>query len=319
MQYVGYAEMAAAVSNAGGLGTVSALTQGSGANLRAEIQRCRSMTTKPFAVNLTILPMMVTPNYHEVVQAVIDEGIKIVQTAGNSPDRVKVGVNGESLLKMLKDAGIIVIHKCMSVKHALAAERGGVDIISLGAWEYGGHIGNDEITHWISQAIAGTRLKVPFLVAGATAHGSQIAAALAMGACGVEIGTAFMATKECPIKQGIKDAIVKADEKSTILLLKHVHNVGRFYRSKLTEEVAKIEEQHPGDFGAIAHLMTGKRNLASLRETGDPDGGAWTMGMGAGLIHDIPTCAELMADLVGTAESIIRDRLTQLVVPASRL
>merc|ERR1719362_1075205 len=143
--------------------------------------------------------------------------MKIVQTAGNAPDRIKAGKNGESLLSLLKGAGMIVIHKCMSVKHALAAERGSVDVISLGAWEYGGHIGNDEITHWISQPIAGLRLTVPFLVAGATAHGSQVAAALAMGASGVEIGTAFMATKECPIKEGIKDAIVRADEHKTIL------------------------------------------------------------------------------------------------------
>merc|ERR1719479_458569 len=155
------------------------------------------MTDKPFAVNFTILPAMVTPDYHSVVEAAIEEGIKIVQMAGNSPDKIKIGRNGESLLKMLKDAGMIVIHKCMSVKHALAAEKGGVDMISLGAWEYGGHIGNDEITHWVSQPLAGLKLKVPFLVAGASYHGSQLAAALAMGAAGVELGTAFMATQEC--------------------------------------------------------------------------------------------------------------------------
>mmetsp|Transcript_122549 Transcript_122549/g.192263 ORF Transcript_122549/g.192263 Transcript_122549/m.192263 type:complete len:343 (+) Transcript_122549:83-1111(+) len=321
MQYAGYAELAAAVSNAGGLGTVSALTQGTPEKLRAEIQKTRALTNKPFAVNFTILPMMVTPDYHEVVQAAIDEGIKIVQTAGNSPDRIKVGKNGESLLDMLKGAGIIVIHKCMSVRHALAAEKGGVDCISLGAYEYGGHIGNDDITHWVSQPLAGLKLHVPFLVAGATGHGSQLAAALAMGAAGVELGTPFVATKESTVKQGIKDAIVQANEQSTTLLLRTVHNVGRFYKNALAKEVTKIENENPGDFGAIAHLMTGKRNYASLQETGDPEGGAWTCGVSAAFINDVPTCKDFIENLVSTAETIILERLQKAVVklPSARL
>jgi nitronate monooxygenase len=320
MQYAGYAEMAAAVSNAGGLGTVSALTANTPEKLRTEIQKTRVLTNKPFAVNFTILPMMVTPDYHTVVQAAIDEGIKIVQTAGNSPDRIKVGKNGESLLKMLKGADIIVIHKCMSIKHALAAEKAGVDCISLGAYEYGGHIGNDDITHWVSQPLAGLKLHVPYLAAGATGHGSQLAAALAMGASGVELGTAFMATKECTVKQGIKDAIVQANEHSTTLLLRTVHNVGRFYNNALAKEVTKLESENPGDFGAIAHLMTGKRNYASLQETGDPEGGAWTCGVSAGFINEIPTCKDLIEGLVGMAEQIILERLQQAVVkPTARL
>lgn len=319
MQYVGYAEMAAAVSNAGGLGTVSALTQGDPNKLRAEIQKTRTLTSKPFAVNFTILPAMVTPDYYLVVQAAIDEGVKIVQTAGNSPDRIKMK-DGRSLLQMLKDAGIIVIHKCMSVKHALAAERGGVDCVSLGAWEYGGHIGNDEITHWVSQPMAGLKLQVPYLVAGASYHGSQLAAAIAMGASGVELGTAFMATKECPIKQGIKDAIVKADEHSTILVLRKVGNVGRFYKNDLTKTVKQIEDKmEKPDFTPLAPYMTGKRNKASLLETGDPDGGAWTMGMSAGFIDGVPTCKEFLDNFVGTAVEIIQGRLAQAVIPAARL
>lgn len=320
MQYVGFAEMAAAVSNAGGLGTVSALTQGKPDLLRAEIRKTRSLTNKPFAVNFTILPAFVTPDYDIVVQAAIDEDVKIVQTAGNSPDRIKMK-DGRSLLKMLKDAGILVIHKCMSVKHAVAAEKGGVDIVSLGAWEYGGHIGNDEITHWVSQPLAGLKLKIPYIVAGASYHGSQLAAAIAMGACGVELGTAFMATQECPIQQGIKDAIVKADEHSTILVLRKVGNVGRFYKNDLTKEVKAIEDKmDKPDFTPLAPLMTGKRNRASLLETGDPDGGAWTMGMGAGFIQEIPTCKQFLEDFVGTAVEIIQGRLSQaVVVPAARL
>eukprot|EP00929_Paragymnodinium_shiwhaense_P111628 TRINITY_DN79972_c0_g1_i1.p1 TRINITY_DN79972_c0_g1~~TRINITY_DN79972_c0_g1_i1.p1 ORF type:complete len:337 (+),score=73.05 TRINITY_DN79972_c0_g1_i1:87-1097(+) len=308
MQYVGYAEMAAAVSNAGGLGTISALTQGNAESLRAEIRKCQALTKKPIAVNFTILPALTSPNYDVIVQAVIDEGVKIVQTAGNSPERMKLP-NGKSLLQMLKEANIIVIHKCMSVKHALAAERAGVDCISLGAYEYGGHIGNDDVTHWVNQPLAAQKLKVPFLVAGATAHGSQLAAALAMGASGVEIGTAFMATQECPIKPGIKDAIVKADEHSTMLVLKKVHNVGRFYKNDVTKKVAELEEKHPGDFTPLVEYMNGRRTYKSLRETGDAEDSAWTCGVAGGFITKVPTCEEFVSELVATAESTIRTNM----------
>eukprot|EP00928_Gymnodinium_smaydae_P070955 TRINITY_DN54679_c0_g1_i1.p1 TRINITY_DN54679_c0_g1~~TRINITY_DN54679_c0_g1_i1.p1 ORF type:complete len:361 (-),score=60.93 TRINITY_DN54679_c0_g1_i1:188-1123(-) len=311
--------MAAAVSNAGGLGTISALTQGSPEKLRAEIQKCRSLTDKPFAVNFTVLPAMVIPDYHNIVQAAIDEGVTIVQTAGNSPDRIRMK-DGRSLLRMLKDAGMIVIHKCMSVKHALAAERGGVDVVSLGAYEYGGHIGNDEVTHWVSQPTAAQKLKVPLLVAGATAHGSQLAAALALGADGVEIGTGFMATQEAPIHAGMKDAIVKADEQSTILILRKVGNVGRFYKNDLTKKVKEIEDKMvKPDFAPLAEYVTGKRTYASLHTNGDPDDSAWTCGMAGGFINEIPTCAQFVQGLVDTAETIIKNRLQALVAPASRL
>lgn len=319
MQYVGYAEMAAAVSNAGGLGTVSALTQGTAEKLRAEIRKTRALTDKPFAVNFTILPAMVTPDYYIVVQAAIDEGVKIVQTAGNSPDRIKMK-DGRSLLRMLKDAGILVIHKCMSVKHAMAAERGGVDCISLGAYEYGGHIGNDDLTHWVSQPMAAQKLTVPFLVAGATAHGSQLASALAMGADGVEIGTGFMATKECPIQQGIKNRITEGSEQDTILILGKVGNVGRFYKNHVTKTVKEIEDKMvKPSFAPLAEYMTGKRSYASLHQTGDPDDSAWTCGVGMGFITGVPTCQEFIDDLVGTAEAVILERLPKCVVTTSKL
>merc|ERR1712083_1155541 len=185
----------------------------------------------------------------------------------------------------------------------------------------GGHIGNDDITHWVSQPLAGLKLKVPFLVAGATGHGSQLAAALAMGAAGVELGTPFVATKESTVKQGIKDAIVKADAHSTTLLLRTVHNVGRFYKNALAKEVTELENKHPGDFSAIQHLMTGKRNYASLQETGDPEGGAWTCGVSAAFINNVPTCKEFIESFVGTAEEIIVERLATTVVkhPSARL
>jgi len=309
MQYVGYAELSAAVSNAGGLGTVSALTASTPETLSAEIRKCRALTDKPFAVNFTILPMMggMLKDYHLLVQTVIDEGIKVVQTAGNSPDRFKLK-DGRTLLAWLKEAGIVVIHKCMSVKHALAAERGGVDCISLGAYEYGGHIGNGDTTHWVQQAKAGLALKIPFIVAGATAHGSQLAAALAMGASGVEIGTGFMATVECTLKQGIKDCIAspKTDENSTILLLKKVHNVGRFYKNPLTLKVAELEEKHPGDFAPLGPYMTGERTLKAFTETGDAEDSAWTCGVAGGFITSVPTCKVFIETLVNTAEDMIR-------------
>merc|ERR1711920_829078 len=172
-----------------------------------------------------------------------------------------------------------------------------------------GHIGNDDVTHWVSQPLAGSKLSVPFIVAGATGHGSQLAAALAMGAAGVELGTPFVATKESTVKQGIKDAIVNATEHSTTLLLRTVHNVGRFYKNALAKEVTKIESEKPGDFSAIAHLMTGKRNFACLQETGDPEGGAWTCGVSAAFVNDIPTVRDFIENLVGTAEKIILGRL----------
>lgn len=207
MQYVGYAEMAAAVSNAGGLGTISALTQGTAENLVAEVEKYHVLAPgKPFAVNFTILPAMVTPNYQEIVQGAIDAGVTIVQTAGRSPDSIKLS-DGRNLMQMLKDAGMIVIHKCMTIRHAQTAERIGVDCISLGGFEYGGHMGNDDVTHWVLQPTAARKLKIPFLVAGATTVGSQLASALAMGAAGIEVGTGFMATKEAPIHQRMKERI----------------------------------------------------------------------------------------------------------------
>jgi len=247
MQYVGYANMCAAVSNAGGLGTISALTQGSPENLRAEIRKTKDMTSKPFAVNFTVLPSMMTPNYEEIVKVAIEEDIRIVQTAGRGPDSIKFP-NGESLLSMFKKAGMIVIHKCMSVRHALSAEKSGVDCISLGGFEYGGHVGEDDVTHWVHAPTAARKLKVPFLVAGATTVGSQLAAALTMGACGVEIGTGFMATQECPVPKGIKDCITSpdTDERSTILVLAPCATRAASTRTQSPKRCAKSRRSTPG-------------------------------------------------------------------------
>eukprot|EP00942_MAST-04A_sp_MAST-4A-sp1_P005621 g5621.t1 len=319
MQYVGYAELAAAVSNAGGLGTISALTQKVPENLKAEIRKYKALSKKPFAVNFTILPAMVTPNYQEMVQAAIDEGVKIIQTAGRSPDSIKLA-DGRNLMQMMKEANLLVIHKCMSVRHALTAERIGVDCISLGGFDYGGHSGNDGVTHWVHAPTAARKLKIPYLIAGGTTVGDQLAGALAMGASGVEIGTGFMATKESSIHQKMKERIAdpQTDERSTILILQSVNNTGRFYKNPVTSKVAEIEQATPGDFSKIAHLMTGKRNLESLQVTGDPDNSAWTMGMGAGLINGIPTVEEFITEMVNKAEETIKSQMN-LIVGGSRL
>jgi len=285
---------------------------------------------------------MMTPNYEEIVQVAIEEGIRIIQTAGRGPDSIKFP-DGSTLLSKFKKAGMIVIHKCMSVRHALSAEKSGVDCISLGGFEYGGHVGEDDVTHWVHAPTAARKLKCPFLIAGATSVGSQLAAALAMGACGVEIGTGFMATVaktpaarkisvppsshssffsqvECPVPQGIKDAITspQTDERSTILVLRSLKNSGRFYKNALTKEVRKIENESPGEFKKIAHLMTGKRNKRVLEESGDPDDGAWTCGMAAGMITTVPTCREFVSALVTEACETIQAQ-QQYVVAKSRL
>ena len=256
----------------------------------------------------------------EIVQAAIDEGVTIIQTAGRSPGGITLA-DGRTLMQMMKDAGILVIHKCMSVRHALTAERIGVDCISLGGFEYGGHTGDDDVTHWVHAPTAARKLNVPFLIAGATSVGDQLAAALAMGASGVEIGTGFMATQECTIKQSMKDRIAspETDERSTVMILRSVKNTGRFYRNALTTEVSKIEGETPGDFSKIAHLMTGKRNFSSFHETGDPDDSAWTMGMAAGMITSVPTCQEFIDTMVQRAEEVITRQQSFVVAPRHRL
>jgi len=304
MHYVGYAEMAAAVSNAGGLGIITALTvalppRGKEA-LRDEIRKCRTLTDKPFGVNLTLLPVGVPPDYDGIIQVCIEEKVKVMETAGRNP---------EAVIKKLKAAGIFVIHKCVAVRHALTAQKMGADFISMDGFDCGGHPGEEDVGNWVLLAQAAQELKVPFVASGGTATGSQLAAALAMGAEGVNMGTRFMATKEAPILDGVKDALVKAKVTDTTHVFRTMGNTERVYKNPVAMQVRDIEKEKPGDFSAIGHLVKGENYRKSFQETGDASTSVWSCGQSIGLIKDIPTCAELLDTLVKEAEDIIRTRL----------
>mmetsp|Transcript_5657 Transcript_5657/g.7879 ORF Transcript_5657/g.7879 Transcript_5657/m.7879 type:complete len:307 (+) Transcript_5657:61-981(+) len=246
MHYVGYAEMAAAVSNAGGLGTITALTQPNAEALRQEIRKCKNLTKKPFAVNLTLLPALAPPDYGSYAKVIIDEGIKVVETAGRNPKK---------FIKFFKENGCYVIHKCVAIRHALTAQRLGADMISMDGFECGGHPGEDDIGNWVLLAQAARKLKVPFVASGGCANGAQLAAALALGAEGMNMGTRFMATKEAPIHPSIKQALVDGDEKATTLVMRSVRNTERVFKNTAAQKVREIENKTPGDFMAFRHLV----------------------------------------------------------------
>lgn len=303
MQWVGLAELAAAVSNAGGLGILTALTQPSPAALAAEIARCRDLTDQPFGVNLTILPTIKPVPYEEFAQVIVDAGIKIVETAGRNP---------EPFLPLFKAAGITVIHKCTSIRHALKAERIGCDMVSVDGFECAGHPGEDDVTNLILLPLAARRLKIPFLASGGLADGRGMAAALAMGADGINMGTRFMVTREAPVHDKVKQAMVEASELDTALIYRSLRNTARVFRNSVAEQVLDIEAQ-PGEtrFEDIQPLVAGARGK-ELFESGDLDHGIWSAGMVVGLIDDIPSCAELIQRLVDEAETIINERLAGL-------
>ena len=304
MQWVGKAEMTSAVTNAGGLGILTALTQSSPEDLLKEIERCRSLTDKPFAVNLTILPTIKPVPYDEYVAAIIDSGIKIVETAGRNP---------QPFLPALKDAGIKVIHKCTSIRHSLKAESIGCDMVSVDGFECAGHPGEDDVTNLILLPLAAKRLKIPFIASGGFADGRGLAAALAMGADGINMGTRFMVTREAPIHDNVKRAMVEASELDTALLYRTLRNTARVFKNTVAEKVLEIEEREgPTDFDEIAPLVKGTRGL-ELFERGDLEHGIWSAGMVVGLIDDIPTCQELVERIVAEAEQIISERLNSLL------
>ncbi|KAF2246059.1 inosine monophosphate dehydrogenase [Trematosphaeria pertusa] len=285
MQWVGYAELASAVSNAGGLGILTALTQPTPEDLRKEIRRCRSMTKNPFGVNLTLLPALVPPDYGAYAQVIIDEGIRIVETAGNSPGPV---------IKQLKAVGITILHKCTTIRHAQSAVKLGVDFLSIDGFECAGHVGEHDITNFILLSRARQSLGVPFIASGGFADGQGLAAALALGACGINMGTRFMCTVEAPIHQNIKQAIVDAQETDTELVLRRWKNTSRLFANKVAKAAVKVEkESTTGKFEEVAQYVSGKRGRQVFLN-GDKDFGVWTAGQVIGLIHDIPTCAELI-------------------------
>ena len=304
MQWVGIAEMAAAVSNAGGLGIITGLTQPSPEDLAKEIERCRGMTDKPFAVNLTILPTIKPIPYEDYAQVIVDSGIKIVETAGRNP---------EPFLPLFKEAGIKIIHKCTSIRHSLKAENIGCDMVSVDGFECAGHPGEDDITNLILLPLAARRLKIPFLASGGLGDGKGLAAALAMGADGINMGTRFMVTKEAPIHEKVKQKMVEASELDTSLIYRTLSNTARVFKNSIAEQVINIESE-PGQtkFEDIQQLVQGAKGR-ELFDTGDLDKGIWSAGMIVGLIDDIPTCEELISRIVREAEDIIKERLAKAV------
>ena len=298
MQWVGTAELAAAVSNAGGLGIITALTQPTPDDLRKEIARCRALTSKPFAVNLTILPTIKPPPYAQYRQAIIDSGVKIVETAGNKP---------QEHVDEFKKHGIKVIHKCTSVRHALSAERMGVDAISIDGFECAGHPGEDDTPGLILIPAAADKVKIPMLASGGFGDGRGLAAALALGAEGINMGTRFMATLESPIHQRVKEQLVANDERATELIFRTMRNTSRVAKNAISTQVVAMEKAG-ATFAQVRELVAGARGKL-VYSTGDADHGIWSAGMIQGLIHDIPSCAELVSRIVREAEAIIRDRL----------
>jgi nitronate monooxygenase len=300
MHFVGLAELAAAVSNAGGLGIITALTQGTPAKLAAEIARCQTMTDKPIGVNLTFLPALTPPDYPGLIEVIIDSGVKIVETAGNNPQK---------WMPMLKDAGIKVVHKCTSVRHSLKAESIGCDAISVDGFECGGHPGEDDVTNWILLPRAAEELKVPFLASGGMANGRSLAAALAMGADGINMGTRFMATVEAPIHDNVKQALVNASELDTRLIMRPLRNTERVLVNAGVERLLEKERTLGAKvtFADIAEEVAGV--YPRIMVDGEMDAGGWSCGMVAGLIHDVPTVKELIDRTMAEAEALIRDRL----------
>ncbi len=300
MHHVGFAEMAAAVSNAGGLGIITGLTQPSPKDLANEIAKCNEMTDKPFGVNLTFLPGFANPDYPGYIEAIIAGNVRIVETAGRSP---------EQYMPLMKEAGIKVIHKCTSVRHSLKAERIGCDAVSVDGFECGGHPGEDDIPNMILLPRAAEELSIPFVASGGIGNAQQLVAALALGADGVNMGTRFIATKEAPVHQNVKEALVGASELDTTLIMRPLRNTERVLKN---DAVTRIQEKEKelGENIQINDIMDEVAGVyPKIMSDGDMDAGAWSCGMVAGLIHDIPSCDELVGGMVKEAEEIIAKRL----------
>ncbi len=301
MHYVGFAEMAAAVSNAGGLGIITGLTQKTPEGLAREIRRCREMTGKPRGVNLTFLPAVTPPDYPGFVRTIISEGVKIVETAGNNPSQV---------MPFFKEAGIKVIHKCTSVRHSKKAEAIGCDAVSVDGFECGGHPGEDDVPNFILLPRAAEELKIPFVASGGMADGRSLVAAMALGAEGMNMGTRFIATKEAPVHENVKKALVAASELDTRLIMRPLRNTERVLNNAGVARILEKEKQLGQGlrFEDIINEVAGV--YPKVMVEGDMEAGAWSCGMVAGLIHDIPTVKELIDRIMREAEEIIAKRLT---------
>ena len=298
MQWVGRAELVAAVANAGALGHITALTQPTPEDLAKEIARCQEMTHKPFGVNLTILPTINPPPYMEYAQAIIESGVKHVETAGNNP---------QEYLDVFKPAGIKVIHKAVTVRHALKGQSLGVDAISIDGFDCAGHPGEDDVPGLVLIPATADKLEIPIIASGGFADARGLVAALALGADAVNMGTRFMCTAESPIHENIKRELVERDERQTDLIFRTLRNTARVAKNSVSQEVIEIERSG-GGFEDIKHLVAGSRGR-TVYENGDPEAGIWSAGLAQGLIHDVPTCAELVERIVSEADAIINDRL----------
>jgi nitronate monooxygenase len=304
MMWVGRAELASAVSNAGGLGVLTALTQPTPDDLRREIDRCRTMTDAPFAVNLTILPSVNPPPYAEYRRAIIDSGVKIVETAGARP---------QEHVEDFKSHGIVVVHKCTSVRHALSAQKMGVDVVSIDGFECAGHPGEDDVPGLVLIPAAADRLTIPMLASGGFGDGRGLAAALALGADGINMGTRFCATVEAPIHETVKQFLVQNDERATNLIFRKFHNTGRVAKNSVSDKVVELSARPEAVFEDVRPLVSGAKDRMAL-ETGDLDAGLIWAGQVQGLIHDIPTCRLLVERIVAEAEGVIRRRLASMIV-----
>ncbi len=303
MHMVGMAPLAAAVSNAGGLGIITALSQRTPEDLADEIAKCRALTDKPFGVNLTFLPIVNAPDYAGYIRVIIERGVPVVETAGNDPS---------AWMPMLKDAGIKVIHKCTSVRHALKAEAIGCDMVSVDGFECAGHPGEEDVPNFILLPAAANKLRIPFIASGGMVDGRSLVAALSLGADGINMGTRFVATREAPVHDRVKAAILEASERDTRIIMRPLRNTERVLHNAAVDRVLEKErELGPAvTFEDVAPWVAGV--YREIMIDGNLDRGAWSCGMAAGLIGDIPTCKELLTTIIGDAERIVRERLSSL-------
>ena len=304
MTAVGTADLIAAVANAGALGFLAALTQPTPEDLAKEIRRCQNMTDKPFGVNLTILPTISPVPYDEYREAIIESGVKIVETAGSNP---------APHLPSFKAAGVKVVHKAVAVRHALKAEALGVDAISIDGFECAGHPGEDDIPGLVLIPVAAQKLKIPIIASGGFADGAGLVAALALGASAINMGTRFVATTEAPVHENVKRQIVANDERSTQIVFREFHNSARVARNSVSEKIAEISQREGASFGDIAHLASGVRGREQVLKNGQMEGGMWWAGQSQGLIHEVASCAEVVGKILRDAKEIITERLSAQV------
>jgi nitronate monooxygenase len=304
MHYVGFAELAAAVSNAGGLGTITGLTQKTADDLRQEIRKCHALTDKPFAVNLTFLPSLATPDYPAFVSAIVEEGVKVVETAGRNPQQV---------MPALKEAGVKVIHKCTSVRHSLKAQSIGCDAVSVDGFECGGHPGEDDVPNFILLPRAADELEIPIIASGGMADGRSLVAALALGADGINMGTRFMATKEAPIHTNVKEALLEATELDTRLVMRPLRNTERVLNNSAAQRLLDKEKSLGNDLKIDDIIDEVAGVYPKVMMDGEMETGVWSCGMVVGLINDIPTCKELIDRTMAEARLILEKRNGQLL------